>query len=36
MSYAIESIAKCIGARRVGEYEANIDWLLTEIGRAHV
>ena len=30
MSYAIESIAQSIGARRVGEYEATIDWLLTD------
>lgn len=30
MSYAIESIAKSIGARRVGEYETTIDWLLTD------
>ena len=30
MSYAIESIAECIGARRVGECEATIDWLLTD------
>lgn len=30
MSYTIESIAQCIGARRVGEHEANIDWLLTD------
>jgi hypothetical protein len=29
MSYTIESIAECIGARRVGECEATIDWLLT-------
>ena len=30
MSYTIESIAECIGARRVGECEATIDWLLTD------
>ena len=30
MSYAIESIAQSIGARRVGEYEVTIDWLLTD------
>ena len=30
MSYAIESIAKSIGARRVGKHKATIDWLLTE------
>ena len=30
MSYAIESIAKSIGVRRVGEYETTIDWLLTD------
>ena len=27
MSYTIESIAEYIGARRVGEHEATIDWL---------
>ena len=30
MSYTIESIAEYIGARRVGEHEATIDWLLTD------
>lgn len=30
MSYAIESIAKSIGARRVGKHKATIDWLLTD------
>lgn len=30
MSYTIESIAQCIGARRVGEHHATIDWLLTD------
>ena len=30
MSYTIESIAEYIGARRVGECEATIDWLLTD------
>ena len=30
MSYTIESIAERIGARRVGECEATIDWLLTD------
>lgn len=30
MSYTIESIAERIGARRVGNREANIDWLLTD------
>ena len=30
MSYAIESIAESIGARRVGKHKANIDWLLTD------
>lgn len=30
MSYTIESITKCIGARRVGELKATIDWLLTD------
>lgn len=30
MSYAIESIAKLIGARRIGDTEATIDWLLTD------
>ena len=30
MSYTIESRAECIGARRVGECEATIDWLLTD------
>lgn len=30
MSYTIESITKCVGARRVGERKATIDWLLTD------
>ena len=30
MSYAIESIAKSIGARRMGKHKATIDWLLTD------
>lgn len=30
MSYTIESIAQSIGARRIGEAEAVIDWLLTD------
>lgn len=30
MSYTIETIAECIGARRIGEREATIDWLLTD------
>ena len=29
MSYTIESIAEYIGARRVGEHEATIDWPLS-------
>ena len=30
MSYTIESIAELIGARRVGNHDATIDWLLTD------
>lgn len=30
MSYTIETIAKCVNARRLGEREATIDWLLTD------
>ncbi len=30
MSYTIESIAQIIGARRVGDTPASIDWLLTD------
>ncbi len=30
MSYTIESIAQIIGARRVGDAPASIDWLLTD------
>src|SRR3712207_714589 len=30
MSYPIESITQCIGARRIGSREAAIDWLLTD------
>ena len=30
MSYTIESIAECIGARCVGKQNATIDWLLTD------
>ena len=30
MSYTIESIAKKIGAKRIGDAEATIDWLLTD------
>lgn len=30
MSYTIESIAKLIGAKRVGDTESTIDWLLTD------
>ncbi len=30
MSYTIEKIAKLIGAERVGESEASIDWILTD------
>ena len=30
MSYAIESIAQSIGARRIGKHKATIDWLLTD------
>ena len=30
MSYTIESIAQCMHARRVGEQEASVDWLLTD------
>ena len=30
MSYTIENIAQIIGARRIGELSATIDWLLTD------
>ena len=30
MSYPIEQIAEMIGARRIGEAPATIDWLLTD------
>ena len=30
MSYSIEQIAEIIGARRVGNVPAAIDWLLTD------
>lgn len=30
MSYKIEFIAECIGARRIGGHESTIDWLLTD------
>ena len=30
MSYSIESITESIGARRVGNVPATIDWLLTD------
>lgn len=30
MSYPIETIAKQIGAKRIGEVDASIDWLLTD------
>ena len=30
MSYSIESITESIGARRVGNAPATIDWLLTD------
>ena len=30
MSYTIDSIAELIGARRVGNHDATIDWLLTD------
>ncbi|MEG2514911.1 MAG: Mur ligase domain-containing protein, partial [Bacteroidaceae bacterium] len=30
MSYSIDSITKLIGAKRIGEKEAQIDWLLTD------
>ena len=30
MSYAIEFIAELIGAKRIGDTEASIDWLLTD------
>ena len=30
MSYTIETIAERIGARRVGDTPATIDWLLTD------
>ncbi|MFV0588998.1 bifunctional UDP-N-acetylmuramoyl-tripeptide:D-alanyl-D-alanine ligase/alanine racemase [Bacteroides reticulotermitis] len=30
MSYAIETIAEYIGARRIGKHDAMIDWLLTD------
>ena len=30
MSYSIESITESIGARRVGDTSATIDWLLTD------
>ena len=31
MSYAIESIAKSIGARRMGKHKATIDWLTAAL-----
>lgn len=30
MSYTIEDIARIIGARRIGDMPATIDWLLTD------
>lgn len=30
MSYTIEDIARIIGARRIGDRPAAIDWLLTD------
>ena len=30
MSYSIESITESIGARRMGNAPATIDWLLTD------